>query len=145
MQLLLLLLLHCLYPPVVPTLIVHRPPALLHCRPSTELPEVPELDGLVLAVGDEVPPVAFGRHVGQAVNMASQLPHWHGVVFPESSPVPDLAQSVVRSRGQDLSGGVQETHGVHVVVVGGNPGCPLVVGPEATDDQLADTQVILAC
>ena len=44
--------------PVVPVLALHRRAHGLEGRLAAELPYVPQLDGLVLAVRDEVPPVA---------------------------------------------------------------------------------------
>ena len=44
--------------PVVPVLPLHRRAHGLEGRLAAELPDVPQLDGLVLAVRDEVAPVA---------------------------------------------------------------------------------------
>ena len=44
--------------PVVPVLTLHRRAHGLEGRLAAELPDIPQLDGLVLAIRDEVAPVA---------------------------------------------------------------------------------------
>ena len=105
-------------PPVVPLLVTHHNPAPLHGGLAGEPPDVPELDALVLAVGDEVAAVSPGVDVRDAVRVTRQHSHWLGVVLPESSPVPDHAHSVVPARRQHVGRLVHKADGVDVVLVG---------------------------
>ena len=113
-------------PPVVPLLVADHQPAPLYGGLTGEPPDVPELDALVLAVADEVPPVPPRVNVGDAVTVPRQDPHWLGVVFPQSPPVPDHADPVISARHQHVGCLVHEGDGVHVVVVGRDPAGLLV-------------------
>ena len=108
-------------PPVVPLLVAHHHPAPLHGSLAGEPPDVPELDALVLAVTDEVAAVSPRVNVSDPIRVTGQDSHWLGVVFPESSPVPDHADPVISARHQDVGCLVHEGDSVHVVVVSRDP------------------------
>ena len=108
-------------PPVVPLLVAHHHPTLLYGGLAGEPPDVPQLDALVLAVADQVSPVSPRINVGDAIRVSGQDTHGLGVVFPESSPVPDHADPVISARHQDVGCLVHEGDSVDVVVVGRDP------------------------
>ena len=108
-------------PPVVPLLVTHHHPASLYGGLAGEPPDVPELDALVLAVTDEVAAVSPRVNVSDPIRVTGQDSHWLGVVFPESSPVPDHADPVISARHQDVGCLVHEGDSVHVVVVSRDP------------------------
>jgi len=73
---------------------------------------VPQLDALVLAVGDQVSAVALRANVRDAAQVANQHTRLAG-----RSPVPHLAQHIVRSSEEHLRRLIGERHRVDVVVV----------------------------
>mmetsp|Transcript_14588 Transcript_14588/g.49385 ORF Transcript_14588/g.49385 Transcript_14588/m.49385 type:complete len:451 (+) Transcript_14588:597-1949(+) len=95
-------------------------------------PEVPELHGLVLAVGERVVAITLGGHVGEAL----EVPGKHAAGLgpravgraprgpggrrgrPQGPQVPELEQAVVRGREEKVPGNVRSRHGIHVVAVG---------------------------
>ena len=57
-------------PSIVPPLVRHSMLAVFYCTSAGELPDIPQLDALVLAVGDEVPAISPGVNIGDPINMS---------------------------------------------------------------------------
>mmetsp|Transcript_31865 Transcript_31865/g.82485 ORF Transcript_31865/g.82485 Transcript_31865/m.82485 type:complete len:488 (+) Transcript_31865:196-1659(+) len=92
----------------------HRQPPVV--RVAVHLAHVPQLDGLVFAVGDEVPSVALGVDVRDALGVS----HKHALRPPArgyAALVPQLAELVVAAGEDEVGGFVQESNSVDVVVV----------------------------
>lgn len=76
--------------------------------------QVPKLDGLVLAVTNNVVAVHFGVYECNALHVTGENSDWSVV---ERTSVPDLDERVVTTTAQCLRTLIQEAHGVDVVVV----------------------------
>ena len=84
------------------------------------LPQVPQLHSLILAIAQDVSPITFTINIGQSFGMAHEDASLATVAH--AAPIPDLNQSVVRPRIQNVGRSiVPETNSVYIVTVSWYP------------------------
>ena len=77
-------------PAVVPVLVQNSLSGIGLASCWRELPDVPQFDGLVLAVCDQMTAVSLGVNVRDPVHVSSQDAHRFGIALVQCSRVPHL-------------------------------------------------------
>lgn len=109
-----------LLPAVVPVLLCGSLARGFHAFPARKTSDIPELDGLVFGVGDEISGITLTVNESDAVLMPSERAHRLGVIFPHGASIPHFADGIVTPGEQDLGADVSKGHRVHIILMGLN-------------------------